>query len=484
MPISSLRPALITATTVAAVTLSLGLGSSATAEDEVVSPGLPADTSTAVSPVAAASGYLETPGVAPLAAPIGFGAATTGGAGGRLLHVTNAQDSVSAPAEGSLRWAVQQPGPKWIVFDVDMTIALSAPLPLTSDTTIDGRGRQVTITGPGLTGLQIHDVTNVVIENLALRGFGDTTYTYVNNADDAISVQRASRVWIDHTSLSVAGDKLVSVADGVREMTLTWNHFFEQQQTMQIGSISTANNDTATTVTVAYNHFDHVGYRTPVVSYGKAHVLNNFLDTWLVGGVRSERLAQIYLENNVFLAGSAPKATMIHPGQGCNDAGTLCDSRPGYLLDTGNMFLGKTKTESTGPGHMFDPASAYAYTALPASTALAGVIAGGAGANATGLAANPLIHLTTKVRAKNTKSGNDRIKIVTHGGVATGYEAAIYRRTASGGWAKVKTVRLNQRGQAQVELTDRARAAKAKYVVEIAATDATLDSRSNVAAVR
>ena len=359
--------------------------------------------------------------------------------------MTNAQDSVSAPAVGSLRWAVRQPGPKWIVFDADLVITLTAPLPLTSDTTIDGRGRNVVLTGPGISGIEIYDVTNVVLESLTLTNFGDPNLTKANDPGDAIGIQRSSRIWIDHSSLSRAGDKLITAADGVREMTLSWNHFSEQQQTVQIGSMSTANNDVNSTVTVAYNHFDHVGYRTPVVSYGKSHVFNNYIDTWSVSGVRSERLAQAYVEKNVFQAGSAMKATIITPAQTCNDAGTLCDDRPGYLLDTGNLYLGRTKVESTGTTHMFNPSLAYSYTALPATNELAAQIAAGVGPNAAGLAAPPApptlpapppvatkAQPETKVRAKNTKSGKDRLIVATLGARASGSAATIYRRTGSG----------------------------------------------------
>jgi pectate lyase len=491
---ASLRPALGTLLSLTALTLTLVLVSPANADGTVVSPGLPVDTSTDVTPVAAPADSLAATGVAPLASPIGFGAATTGGAGGVLLHVTTATDSVTSPVRGSLRWAVQQPGPKWIVFDADLTIALTAALPLTSDTTIDGRGRQVMITGHGLTGIEIHDVSNVVLENLILHDFGDTSQTSANNPDDAISIARASRVWIDHSSLSQAGDKLIGANDGVAQMTLSWNHFYQQRQTVQIGSISTANQDVDNTVTLAYNHFDHVGYRTPVVSYGKAHIFNNYMDTWSVSGVRSERLAQVVLEGNVFQAGSAPKATLVAPAQTCNDAGTLCDSRSGFLLDTGNLYLGRTINASTGPTHMFDPALAYSYTVLPATAGLAATIKAGAGATvgttvAAPLAPSPVVQVSTAeprttVRASNTKSGTDRLQVSTSGAQTAGLAATVYRQVGSGSWAKVKGVRLDRHGRAQLRLQDRAPGTVARYRVDVAASVTTEESRSNIVSVR
>ena len=493
---AALRPAVVGLASLTTLALSVTLATPATAAD-TLSPGLPVDTTTDVTPVSAPSPLLTATGVAPLAAPIGFGSATTGGAGGQVLHVTTAQDSYVSPVPGSLRWAVQQPGAKWIVFDSDMTIPLVAALPLTSDTTLDGRGRSVTITGHGLTGLVIQDVSNVVIENLNLHDFGDTALTGVNNPDDAVSIARSSRIWIDHSSFSQAGDKLIGAGGGAQQMTLTWNHFFDQVQTVQIGSISTANDDVNSTVTLAYNHFDHVGYRTPVVSYGKAHIFNNFIDTWQTSAVRSERLAQVYLDDNVFQTGSARKATITTPSQICSDAGLYCDSRSGYLFDTGNLFLGNPLVVSTGTEHMFNPASAYSYAALPATTDLAAQIAAGAGANGAGFVAAPPLQRVmspqpvtpevrkprTKIRAKNIRPGRDRLIIATRGADTAGVEVTVWRDSGST-WRQVKTVKLDGRGRAHLDILDRAPGAPAKYFAEVSASRTTEPSHSNVVTVR
>ncbi|MFT4084120.1 MAG: polysaccharide lyase family 1 protein [Nocardioides sp.] len=346
-----------------------------------VSAGLPSSTTTAVSAVAATATSLAPAdgSVAALPVPVGFGAATTGGAGGTVIHVTSAADDASQ--SGTLPWALAQAGPKWIVFDDDMTITLTSPAQVTSETTIDGRGHDVLITGPGTSGLVIDGVDNVIVEGLRLRDFGDTALTSSNDPYDAISVVASTRVWIDHNTLSEAGDKLIGIQDGTSGVTVSWNHFWDQEQTLQVGEMSTASADVDQTVTIADNWFDHVGYRMPVVSYGKAHVYNNYLDSWTRYAVRSERLAQIYLEANVFQAASSKKATLTTVAQTCNDAGTLCDSRKGFIYDTGNLYLGTTVTAKSRKGKVFDPSDAYSYTAAEASTDLATVISTGAGAD-------------------------------------------------------------------------------------------------------
>lgn len=93
---------------------------------------------------------------------IGFGKNALGGRDGKIYTVTDSGDDDPVnPKPGTLRYAVIQEDPLWIVFAQDMTIKLKEELIMNSYKTLDGRGASVHIAGGPCLTLQY--VTNVII---------------------------------------------------------------------------------------------------------------------------------------------------------------------------------------------------------------------------------------------------------------------------------------------------------------------------------
>jgi pectate lyase len=96
---------------------------------------------------------------------IGFGQNAIGGKGGKFYIVTDSSDNDPVnPKPGTLRYAVIQNEPLWIVFPSNMMIKLSQELIFNSFKTIDGRGADVHIVGGGCITLQY--ISNVIIHNI------------------------------------------------------------------------------------------------------------------------------------------------------------------------------------------------------------------------------------------------------------------------------------------------------------------------------
>lgn len=213
----------------------------------------------------------------------GFGAKAVGGRGGKIIEVTNLNDR----GPGSLRAAVEQSGPRIVVFRVAGTIELDSSLQITSPyITIAGQ------TAPG-GGITLKNSPINVDGPLVIRTH-DVILRYIRSRPgppavrsengDAIEIHGgAYNVIVDHCSFSWAIDEVASIWYDAHDITIQWSIISEglhcsnhlkgcHSMGMIIGS------EGANNISIHHNLFAHNHERNPLIqTSGLVDVVNNLI---------------------------------------------------------------------------------------------------------------------------------------------------------------------------------------------------------------
>ncbi|MEU5321696.1 pectinesterase family protein [Streptomyces sp. NPDC021056] len=215
-----------------------------------------------------------------------------------------------------------------------------------SDKTIVGAGTSGHIVGGGFfLGSGVH---NVIIRNLTIRDAYQGIWNDKDHDFDAVQMDGAHHVWIDHNDLRHMADGLIDVRKDSTYVTVSWNKLSQDNKAFGIGWTE----NVVTDITIHHNWIRETEQRNPSTdNAAHAHLYNNFLedvaDTDIKSsyGNYSRGATKMVLENSYF--------------QGVNNP-VIKDSTA-TIVQKGNTFAGTSGRNESG-GTAFDPKTYYAYT--------------------------------------------------------------------------------------------------------------------------
>ncbi|MFC8760287.1 pectinesterase family protein [Streptomyces sp. NPDC057193] len=231
-----------------------------------------------------------------------------------------------------------------------------------SDKTVIGSGTSGHIVGGGFyLGPGVH---NVIIRNLTIRDTYQGVWNDKEHDFDAVQMDGAHHVWIDHNDLRHMADGLIDSRKDTTYVTVSWNRLGNNNKTFGIGWTDNVTAD----LTIHHNWIRETEQRNPSTdNVAHAHLYNNLLQddagtniTSSYGNYARGRTRMV-LENSYF--------------QGVNNPVTKDGTAA--LVQRGNIFSGTTGRNESG-GTAFDPRTFYPYTPDPAA-AVPALLRSGAG---------------------------------------------------------------------------------------------------------
>ena len=291
---------------------------------------------------------------------------TTGGAGGKVVTVTNQAD-LEKYAQMKEPYIIRVKGEIKITEKKNPRTRYekltTKEVHIASDKTIVGVGKTGHIVGGGFfLGPGTH---NVILRNLTIRDtYVKGDWAGLTNDYDGLQMDTAHHVWIDHCHFTRHGDGCIDGRAGTTYVTLSWTILSDHNKTFGIGWDTEAK----TSWTVHHNWFRNVACRTGGGGQVlRVHLYNNY---WLNVGVigpGANNGTNLVFQNNFLQNVTHPLTLDPHSQYG-----------PSTVVATGNIFRSVRGRRQTGGTAFYDPSKFYAYTLDKAESipALLGELAG------------------------------------------------------------------------------------------------------------
>ncbi|MFJ7263289.1 pectinesterase family protein [Streptomyces globosus] len=290
---------------------------------------------------------------------------TYGGRGGRTV-------TVKSPADLEKYATAPEPYVIVVAGTIDMD-PVGKEIKVASHKTIIGSGTLGHIVGGGFfLGRGVH---NVIIRNLTIRDSYQGVWNDKEHDFDAIQMDGAHHVWIDHNDLRHTADALIDVRKDSTFVTVSWNRLSNADKAFGIGWTD----NVVTDITVHHNWIRETEQRNPSTdNAAHAHLYNNLVEdtpgtavTSAYGNYARGR-TRMLLENSYFQGVANP---------------VIRDSTA-VLVQRGNVFSGTSGRNESGGGEAFDPKAYYRYTLDPADEVPALVKSGSGPRSSLGTAAS------------------------------------------------------------------------------------------------
>ena len=253
--------------------------------------------------------------------------------------------TTSAVAPGSLRECAEKDGAVWILFKKNGKYNLQSPLRIKSNKTIDGRGRDVRITGMGIL---TNESSNLIFENLTFTAPSITAKDTTSRR--ALSIHnRTHHVWVDHCTFEEYPLILVDVKRSSYAVTLSWNRFENGQSGILFGLEPDIFVDSLQTLTLHHNYFENLEKVGVLARHGKIHAYNNFVFDVKQAGMECTDSAACYIESNVFNNETPVSVYRLE-----NEDGSPDKTTKGFVYMIDNWF-GRSGKNLSGDARGFKP---------------------------------------------------------------------------------------------------------------------------------